>query len=77
MPDSLRPACLFNYNMLSFQDANWARRAIRAPGCILARARCLRRRSTPAALGIAFEGGATPAAAGDGPHRRPPGRRRR
>jgi arylsulfatase A-like enzyme len=25
-PDSLRPASLFNYNMLSFQDANWARK---------------------------------------------------
>jgi arylsulfatase A-like enzyme len=25
-PDSLRPASLFNYNMLSFQDARWARK---------------------------------------------------
>ncbi len=25
-PDSLRPASLFNYNMLSFQDAHWARK---------------------------------------------------
>jgi arylsulfatase A-like enzyme len=26
VPDTLRPAALFNYNMLSFQDAKWARK---------------------------------------------------